>query len=148
MHEVEMKKLALLSLICLLLLSISVSVSSQKQKKDDCSQYFGRGYCVDHIQNKVGRRPRGNASTWPANVKDNYQVQVGDTAIFRSAAAGVGHVAYVERVNSKNGRPFSIDVSEMNWGRGLDACSRTDKFGVVASRNNIPISSVSGFWRP
>lgn len=141
-----MKKLFLLSLACLSMLT--VSVISQQQKKEDCSKYFGRGYCVDHIQNKVGRKPKGDAATWPATVKDNYQVKVGDTAIFRSAARGVGHVAYVEKVNFQNGKPYSIDVSEMNYGRGLDGCSRTDKFGIVTYRKDVLISSVSGFWRP
>jgi surface antigen len=115
---------------------------------DPCAQYYGKGYCVDYIMQRFGHKPNGNASTWPANVSDKSNVRVGDVAIFRSAANGVGHVAVVENIHLKNGTPDSIDVSEMNYGSGLDNCSRTNKFGIKTTRSNIPITSVSGFWRP
>jgi surface antigen len=117
-------------------------------KPDPCAQYYGKGYCVDYIMQRFGHKPSGNASTWPANVSDKSNVRVGDVAIFRSAANGVGHVAVVENIHLKNGTPDSIDVSEMNYGSGLDNCSRTNKFGVKTTRNNVAITSVSGFWRP
>ena len=114
---------------------------------DDCSKYYGKGYCVDYIQQRVGRRPRGDAAKWPANIK-NDDVRAGDVAIFRSMGGGYGHVAYVERVNlDRNRRPTSINVTEMNARGPLDKCARGPEFGK-ATPGNYSISKVSGFWRP
>lgn len=156
-----MKRLFCTSILALFLTTIAYGNSFGKQKKEhatpkresqnnettDCRQFFGKGYCVDYIHQRYRNAPSGNASTWPSTVKDKYSVQKGDVAIFRSAASGVGHVALVENVNHNR---KTIDVSEMNWGVGkIDACSRVDgAFNKVSYRRNIPISSVSGFWRP
>jgi len=114
---------------------------------DDCAKYYGKGYCVDYIQQKVGRRPRGDAATWPANINNN-DVRRGDVAIFRSMGGGHGHVAYVESVNlDRNRRPTSINVTEMNAHGPLDKCARGPDFGRVTN-GSYNFSKASGFWRP
>ncbi len=48
------------------------------------------------------------------------------------------HVAYVEGVNRMpDGKPFTINVSEMNWGKHLDSCGNTNRWGRRTERNII-----------
>lgn len=148
-----MRRTAYLALTLLLSLSISGLVSAECSK--DCWQYCGpngdKGYCTDYIKSKGKRIPGGNANQWPSNVAKS-DVRQGDAAIFNSPAP-YGHVAYVERVNYDRFRkPISIDVSEWNWGAKSpdpkkQACGVTQKYHIRTDRPNIPITSVSGFWR-
>lgn len=58
--------------------------------------------------------------------------RVGDVAYWTASnIGGVGHVAYVEKVNGDG----TIDISEYNWANSLN----------YGNRFSVPISSISGF---
>jgi hypothetical protein len=115
----------------------------------NCSVYFGKGYCVDYIAFKTGKRQRGNANQWSGNIPTN-QGKGGDVAIFDSPSP-YGHVAYIVRpvYQHNTANLIGYDIEEWNWGskwvnRG---CGVTDKFGSTTSRR-ISVSQVSRIWRP
>jgi len=112
----------------------------------DCKEYYGKGYCVDYIQQKAGKKQSGNAKDWTSNIKKE-DVKAGDVAIFKFG--NWGHVAYVDKVNySKDNKPESLDISEWNWAEPLDSCARGPKFGITSTRN-VKLGKVNGgFWRP
>lgn len=118
---------------------------------DPCAKYYGRGYCTDYIQERVGRKPSGDAGTWPGNAAIS-SIRVGDAAIFSIGSAG--HVAYVEGViaDKATGKPKQIQISEKNWGQVLSGqenqqCVITTNFGKKGNRV-VPITSVARVWRP
>jgi hypothetical protein len=119
---------------------------------DPCQPYYNKGYCVDYIQSRIGTRPRGNPAQWPTR-RDMSLVREGSAVVFAGVAAPYGHVAYIDRVNRDGaGRPMSIDISEMNYGRGLRAgtpasCAVTSNFGVVTRRRlSVNDGSITGYW--
>jgi hypothetical protein len=77
-----------------------------------------------------------------------------EDANYKADAGYPRHVAYVERVNREPkcnyydpiihtaclnpnpnaGRPISIEVSEMNWGKNPDSCGNTDTWGIRTYR--------------
>jgi surface antigen len=117
---------------------------------DPCAKYYGHGYCTDYIQQRVGRKPPGDAGTWPGNVALS-QIHHGDVAIFSLPLAG--HVAYVEEVaRDKAGHVISVRVSEKNWGRvkadnESRQCVITENFNTVTSRT-VPLNHIARVWRP
>ena len=140
-----MKKVSI-SLYAILFLCTVFPAGSSFAK--DCSKYFGKGYCVDYIQHRLGKRPRGNAGTWSPNI-NNKDVKAGDVAIF-SSPAPYGHVAIVERViyERNTDRPFQVEITEWNWGATMvdRDCAVTNMFGKT-SRRTVLVSRVKGFWR-
>lgn len=123
----------------------------QQQVADPCANYYGRGYCTDYIQERIGRKPSGDAGTWSGNTPIA-SIRAGDIAIF--AVGTSGHVAYVEEVitDKSTGRPVQIRISEKNWGAVLSGqenqrCIITSNFGKIGMRT-VPISSVAKVWRP
>lgn len=125
--------------------------AEESQAQDKCAKYYGKGYCVDYIKERLGKRPSGNAGTWKPNIaiKD---VKPGDVAIFSSP--GVGHVAIVERViyERNTANPFEVEISEKNWGSASSNkderdCYVTKNFNIV-TRRTVRVSTVKGFWRP
>jgi surface antigen len=124
-----------------------LTVASFAQNK--CAKYFGKGYCVDYIKNRVGKKQSGDAATWSGNI-DPKSVQPGDVAIFNSPAP-YGHVAVVERViyERNTDRPYQVEISEWNWGaQWVDKdCAVTNMF-AKQSRRMVRVNIVKAFWRP
>jgi surface antigen len=107
--------------------------------------YYGKGYCTDYVNSRLGTHIRGDAATWSPNVAWQ-QVQKGDAAIFKS----IDHVAYVEDVvRDSRGMPVQIKVSEMNYGAhkpGTNpSCIVTVNFGRVTTR--VTSASSAQYYR-
>lgn len=122
-----------------------LALASDAAAQDVCTKYYGKGYCTDYVEQRVGKRQRGDAGKWSCNVA-MVDVRVGDVAVFK----GNNHVAVVEQVDWTTRR---VRVSEWNFGR-VDrsdpekvSCTITDKFGVRTERT-IKIASASCYWRP
>lgn len=124
------------------------------QWRERCKPWIERkGYPVDHIELKTGKRQAGMAATWKGNVKPE-QVQVGDVAI-RSLTVEDGRTiqvaGYVEAVEPASaGSEIFVTVSAMALGGRtlVDAeCFVTETFGQV-SRARVPLSAVLRVWRP
>lgn len=131
---------------CLLCSAISLQAFG-----DDCSKYYGKGYCVDYIKQRTGKKPSGDAGSWTPNI-DPKAVRRGDVAIFSSPAPW-GHVAMVERVicEKSTTKPSEIEISEWNWGAKMvnRGCAVTDMFGKTSARNRtVKVSAAKGYWRP
>ncbi len=120
--------------------------------QNSCAKYFGKGYCVDYIKQKVGKKPSGNAGTWEGNVNVK-DIKVGDVAIF-SSPTPYGHVAVVESViyERNTDKPYQIEITEWNWGlpssnKEEKACAVTQKFNTLP-RRTVRVNTVKAFWRP
>ena len=119
-----------------------------------CKQWFDKkGYSVDYIEHKTGKRQPGFAPRWKGNVA-TAEVQAGDVVI-SSIPGGFGgggeRVGYVEEVaKGSDGAPAAVFVTEWNSGRRfLDReCNVTDEFGQVSSKTRIPMATVLRVWRP
>lgn len=128
--------------------AISIAFSSMLVYGLDCSQYIGRGYCTDYIEFVTGKRQLGNGKDWKGNISSS-EVLPHDVAIFDVGT--FGHVARIDSVNRDgNGKPISVNLSEWNYGSVLvnASCGVTDKFRITTYRVNVPLSSISRFWRP
>lgn len=141
-----------LTIFTLTFLAFAYGFVQNSYAQDPCAKYYGKGYCVDYIQQRLGKRPRGNAGTWSPNI-DAKTVKAGDVAIFSSPAPW-GHVAIVERViyERNTDKPYQIDISEWNWGIASTkpeerACAVTQKFGKPTYRT-VRVTTVKGYWRP
>ena len=114
----------------------SSSVSLSSASGSSCNLYTA-GQCTYYVYDKVGGKigsTWGNASNW-ASAAASSGYTVNNTAkagsILQSSTGAMGHVAYVENVNSDG----SVEVSEMNYGQGA---------GVVTSRT-ISASEASSY---
>ncbi len=140
-----MNKTLPLLLIGLFVAAFSTVVIGQ----DPCASYYGKGYCVDYIKQRLGTRPFGDPAKWRANVQTK-DVRVGDAALFSSPTPW-GHVAIVERVVYRHNTaiPISIDISEWNYGPSWTnkRCAVTNKFGTV-NRRNVSITSAERILAP
>ena len=122
-----------------------------RQSGDVCAPYYGKGYCTDWISQRMSNRPRGDPNTWPVN--GNLSTIRDGVAVVFGGLSSSGHVAYVERVNrDASGKPLSLDISEMNYGRGLKpstppSCLVTSAFGAVGRRTiSVYGAGITGFW--
>lgn len=122
--------------------------------RERCKQWIERkGYPVDYIELKTGKRQNGMAVSWKGNVKPE-QVQMGDVVI-RDTTTGKGRTiqvaGYVEAVEPGSaGSETFVTLSAMGQGgnRSVDAeCYVTETFGQV-SRMRVPLSAVARVWRP
>ena len=124
-----------------------MQVSNAQASTDPCAQYYGKGYCTDYVNRKIGEKIRGDADKWRSNISA-MTARSGDVAIFRSKK----HVAYVERVTKSdaNGRPTMIEISEMNWGpldkKAPKECWVTTNFNRT-TRRTISTAGLE-FYRP
>lgn len=124
------------------------------QWRERCKQWIERkGYPVDYIEQKTGKRQDGMAVRWKGNVRPD-QVQVGDVVI-RSQMVEDGRsiqvAGFVEVVEpASGGSEIFVTVSAMGLGgkTAVDAeCYVTETFGQV-SRLRVPLSTVVRVWRP
>jgi surface antigen len=129
-----------------------VPAPAPARTSDPCAKYYGKGYCTDYVQQRLGRRPSGDAGTWPGNTPVA-QIRAGDVAIFTLGSAG--HVAVVDQVfvDKKTGNAASVRLSEMNWGKvKSDAesqrCVVTQNFGKLRTDRTVSVSSIARVWRP
>lgn len=101
------------------------------------SNLYTSGQCTYYVFDKVGGKigsTWGNANNWAsAAAASGYTVNNSPSqgSILQSSTGAMGHVAYVENVNSDG----SVNVSEMNYGQGA---------GVVTSRT-ISASQASSY---
>ncbi len=136
----------------------------------NCEDWIGKGgYCVDYIKSRIPAFPVPY-SIQAIKILKNEEVddiRKGDVTLF--TVSNYWHTAYVEKVHfDRQGNPFAIDVSEMNygeqpsydefisrwglvpereWQRAL-CCGITKNFGLVDSRKGIPLSDVHQVWSP
>lgn len=129
-------------------------VRDTAQWRERCKTWIERkGYPVDHIQQKTGRRQPGMAASWKGNVPRE-QVQVGDVAI-RSLSVEDGRTlqvaGYVEAVEPASGSSeIFLTLSAMALGGKTlvdGECFVTESFGQV-SQHRVPLSAVLRVWRP
>jgi hypothetical protein len=117
----------------------------------DCSQWLARkGYSVDYIEQRTGKRPRGMADTWRGNV-DRQEVEPGDVVLTPIRDKGRRlHASYVEEVRrNTDGSVTAVMVTEWNLGKYVDeACLATDHFGRDSGKRPVPIELVVRVWRP
>ncbi len=118
-----------------------------------CQEWIGKkGYPVDYIEQKTGRRQEGFASAWKGNVLAQ-ELRAGDVAILslpNPDGRTVMGAAYVEAIEpAANGSEAFVVFSAMGlmvkqW---IDQeCFVGDTFGrVVHSR--VPVSRVVRGWR-
>lgn len=117
----------------------------------DCSQWLARkGYSVDYIQMKTGKRQGGMADAWRGNVEPN-DVEPGDVVLTPIRDKGQRlHAAYVEEVRrNTDGNVAAVFVTEWNLGKYVDEpCLATDHFGRDSGKRPVPIEAVVRVWRP
>jgi hypothetical protein len=128
------------------------AASAQGAGATDCSQWLAKkGYSVDYIQLKTGKRQRGMAETWRGNVEPK-DVQPGDVVMTPIRDKGRRlHTSYVEEVRrNADGNAVAVVVTDWNrLGKYVDeACLVTDHFGRDSPPRTIGIESVVRVWRP
>ncbi|HLR19185.1 MAG TPA: CHAP domain-containing protein [Staphylococcus sp.] len=115
----------------------SSSSNSIANTSGSSNNLYTSGQCTYYVYDKVGGKigsTWGNANNWAsAAAASGYTVNNSPSqgSILQSSTGAMGHVAYVENVNSDG----SITVSEMNYGQGA---------GVVTSRT-ISASQASSY---
>jgi len=131
---------------------VASSASAQGAGAKDCSEWVAKkGYSVDYIQLKTGKRQRGLAETWRGNVEPK-DVQPGDVVLTPIRDKGRRlHASYVEEVRrGDDGSAVAVVATDWNrLGKYVDeACLVTDHFGRDAPLRTIAIESVVRVWRP
>jgi hypothetical protein len=120
-----------------------------------CKRWIERkGYPVDYIEQKVGKRQPGFAPSWKGNVKPD-EARAGDVAIIswhtRDGLSGV-RAAYIEEVEPPvSGSGAFLKVSGFMQGMGRawvdQECLVGEHFGRVV-HTRVPLSEVVRVWRP
>jgi hypothetical protein len=114
---------------------------------EKCAQWIARkGYSVNYIEQRTGKRQPGFANGWVSNI-DRDAVRPGDVAIF---AQWRGHTGYVEKVErDASGKPLRILISD--WNRPAkwvdEECVITEAFGKLNTWW-VNASEVTRYWRP
>lgn len=119
--------------------SIPIEANAQR---DPCAEFYGRGYCTDYVNRRLGINQSGDARFWPSNIQ-RIDVRPNDVAIFRA----INHVAVVEEIveygervpYARNRWPARLRISEQNYGQGLRpgtprSCMVTSRFGQTTYR--------------
>jgi hypothetical protein len=117
-----------------------------------CKQWIEKkGYSLDYIEHRTGKRQPGQPPSWKGNVKPA-AVQVGDVVISSVQGDAAGQrVAYVEEVAAgSDGLAYAVFVTEWNQGKQyLDRdCLVTNLFGQTGSKLRVPLNTVLRVWRP
>ncbi|MDX1948950.1 MAG: hypothetical protein SFT90_00430 [Rickettsiales bacterium] len=73
----------------------------------------------------------GDIIVWNENI--NHKLSSGENI----DAGYKRHVAYVEEVSRVENKAFTIKVSEMNWGKNLDSCGNTNRWGRRTERTIV-----------
>jgi len=128
------------------------AASAQGAGAKDCSEWVAKkGYSVDYIQMKTGKRQRGMADKWRGNVEPK-DVAPGDVVIAPIRDKGRRlHASYVEDVRrNSDGAVVGVVVTDWNrLGKYVDeGCLVTDHFGRDSAPRAIGIESVVRVWRP
>ena len=136
----------------ILILSICLAApAAQGQAARDCASWAEKkGYSVDYIQLKTGKRQRGMADAWRGNVEPK-DVQPGDVVMTPIRDKGRRlHASYVEEVRrDADGKAVAALVTEWNLGKYVDEpCLVTDHFGRDSGRRPVPIEALVRVWRP
>lgn len=126
--------------------------SAQGAGAKDCSEWIAKkGYSVDYIQLRTGKRQRGMADTWRGNVEPK-DVQPGDVVMTPIRDKGRRlHTSYVEEVRrNDSGAAVAVVVTDWNrLGKYTDeACLVTDHFGRDSGPRTLGIELVVRVWRP
>jgi hypothetical protein len=125
---------------------------AQAQAARDCSSWAEKkGYSVDYIKLKTGKRQRGMADGWRGNVEPK-DVQPGDVVMTPIRDKGRRlHASYVEEVSREgDGKAVAVLVTEWNLGGKYvdEPCFVTDHFGRDSGRRSVPIEAIVRVWRP
>ena len=135
-------------------LAVATPVASRAQAfsfQRDCAEYIQkRGYSVDYIQKKTGKRQRGMADEWKGNVAVE-GVAAGDVVLTHlPEKIKVLHASYVEDVKRDTaGKLVEVMVTDWNFGRYTDErCFVTEKFGTTTPPRPIPAERIVRVWRP
>jgi hypothetical protein len=117
----------------------------------DCADWIAKkGYSSDYIEQRTGERQAGRARQWRSNITLD-ELAPGDAVLQGvDSADGRGQrVAIVDSVlRHEDGSIRAVQVSEMNFGKLVDArCHVTENFGKVTSRT-IAIDRLRSAWRP
>ena len=112
------------SATCAILLTLSCAAPAWGQAEREpfavrCKEWVDKkGYSLDYIEQKTGKRQAGQPPGWKGNVKAE-EVQVGDVVIAQVAGDAVAqHVAYVEEVAAgSDGLANAVFVTEWNQGK-------------------------------
>lgn len=123
------------------------------QWRERCRSWIERkGYPVDYIEQKTGKRQVGMAVNWKGNVKPE-DVRAGDVVI-RSETTGDGRTiqvaGYVDEVEpATGGSGVFLGLSAMGiGGKYVDEdCFVTNTFGQVI-KLRVPLTRVLRVWRP
>jgi hypothetical protein len=132
-----------------MLAGLSQAAAAQDIRKFNarCHEWIAkRGYSVNYVEKRVGKRQPGFGRSWVGNIERD-AVQPGDVAIF---VPWEGHTAVVEEVErGPNGKPARLRISDWNRpGRYLDqACIVTEYFGKLSTWW-VDASMATRFWRP
>ncbi len=145
----------LLLAVCSLLVAAPMGASAQSRAgfnfERDCAKWIEQhGYSTDYIKQKTGKRQRGTASYWRANVETR-DVQPGDVVITYIARKGESmRVAYVEDVRrDAEGKVRAVLVTEWNRGTFIDEpCLVTDHFGRLSDSKPMMLGEIEKVWRP
>ncbi len=119
----------------------------------DCQKWIDqKGYSTDYIEQKLGKRQPGMASSWRGNILVE-NVQPGDVVLLgfrRPDGSESRHAAFVEEARwSADGAVSRLRLSEWNWGRMTDKrCLVTVTYGRLAPERWIELSAVAQVWRP
>ena len=151
MATMSRRTLRCASLACALA-AASASSAQGTGSQRDCSEWVAKkGYSVDYIQMKTGKRQRGMADTWRGNVEAK-DVQPGDVVMTPITEKGRRlHTSYVAEVRrNADGSAAAVVVTDWNrLGKYVDEpCLVTDHFGRESPPRTIGIESVVRVWRP
>ena len=123
--------------------SSSVTSTSTKTTSSTKNNFYTAGQCTWYVYDKVNGAigsTWGNANNWAnaaraAGYTVNHNAEAG--SILQTTAGSLGHVAYVESVNSDG----SITISEMNYTGGAYVTdTRTISASEVSAYNYIHLS--------
>jgi len=146
-------RIAPLALVATASLFAAATATAQGAGAKDCSEWVAKkGYSVDYIRLKTGKRQRGMADAWRGNVEAK-DVQPGDVVMTPIRDKGKRlHTSYVEEVRrNDDGAVVAVVVTDWNrlGNKYVDeACLVTDHFGRDSGPRAIGIESVVRVWRP
>ena len=142
-------RLGLATLGLLLALGTAWSQNSGRVEAE-CKEWVDKkGYSVDYIELRTGKRQEGMAREWRGNVELG-EVQPGDVVMEWLKAGNGQRAEFVEEIKrDAAGKPTAVRVSEWNLGKMVnERCHVTEDFGRLSKPRWIAMDLVLRVWRP